>query len=110
MFSVYHPTLFQGEKYMYHVWAWYSFDEYTYHTSDRVTIDGTPPSIGMGRHVKDHDSSLADEVDFRTDTLGLFASWKNVFSDSESGIHHYEVMFGTSQGGKEVQDFFAVSN
>ena len=80
--------------------VWHSFDEYTHYTSEGVTVDGTAPSIGMGRHVKDHDVYMTDEVDFRSDLDGLYASWKNVFSDAESGIHHYEVLFGTSQGGE----------
>lgn len=94
--------IFPGESYIYHVNAWYSFDEYSHYTSPGVMIDNTPPRIGMGRHVLDMDADLLNEVHFTNDTTGIYAIWDKVFSDAESGIEHYEVAIGTSSGGNLI--------
>ena len=91
--------LIQGEQYMFHVRAWHDFNHYSHYRSNGVLIDGTPPRQGLGRHVLDLDSHLNEEIDFTTDTSGVYTSWDGVFSDAETGIHHYEIAIGTSQGG-----------
>jgi hypothetical protein len=95
-------TLTQGLYYVFYVRAWYSFEEYSEHSSEGIIVDSTPPRIGIGRAVLDTDASFQDDIDFTTDVSHLYATWASVFGDSESGIDHYEVSVGTTKGGNEV--------
>ena len=92
-------AIVNGSKYIYHVRAWHSYNEYSLHRSEGVLVDITPPSIGTGRHVKDTDSDFVSELDFTSRSTGIFAEWSGVFSDAESGIRNYAVAVGTTYGG-----------
>ena len=67
-----------------------------------MLVDITPPNIKLGRHVLDMDSSFTSEIHFTNCTDGIYADWQGVFEDRESGIQHYLISIGTTQGGNIV--------
>ena len=73
------------------------------YTSDGFRIAGAPPIAG---EVND---GVADDVDFSESTTTMGVNWTG-FEDNESGISHYLVSLGTTQGGEEVRQPVDVGN
>ena len=92
-------TLSEGYSYNYHTRVWHNSNTYSIHKSPGVKIDTSPPCIGMGRHVRDTDNSFEIDIFFTSRLNGIFAEWKNVFTDVQSGINRYKVAIGISPGG-----------
>ncbi|XP_022105050.1 uncharacterized protein LOC110986986 isoform X2 [Acanthaster planci] len=66
--------------------------------ADPVTIDASPPVIN-GEHTLDVGGSF-----FRS-TTSVSASWKDVFSDKESGVAYYEWAVGSHPGHADIMPF-----
>ncbi|XP_069134181.1 uncharacterized protein [Argopecten irradians] len=90
-------------SYVVYVRAWMSVSEFIGFTSSPVHIDNTPPSVRMGRFIRENDEGTCDhDLDFTTTLDTLTACWGNVFRDPQSGIYSYLVALGTSPGGDDV--------
>ena len=93
-------SLIQAQRYIYHVRAWHDQNSYTIYKSPGVLIDSTPPVINLGSLVKDTDPDFSGEIDFTDRSRGIYAEWRDVFSDAECGIVQYYVAVGVTSGGK----------
>ena len=92
-------TFSEGMIYNYHTRVWYGPNTYSIHKSSGVMIDISPPSVGMGRHIKDTDADSKEEIDYTSRLYGIYSDWENVFSDQQSGIDRFHVAVGTESGG-----------
>ncbi|CAH1783332.1 unnamed protein product, partial [Owenia fusiformis] len=94
------PTLsrlYQGQKYIFYVRAWYNDSTYAVFQSDGITIDITPPMVSRIRHVEESDDAIVRfDKDFTSNVDSIGVSWTGVFSDEESGISHYLLGIGTA--------------
>ncbi|XP_038057739.1 uncharacterized protein LOC119729229 [Patiria miniata] len=66
--------------------------------SDSITIDMSPPVFSA-------DHSLDIGGSFIRSTTSISASWKNVFSDKESGVAYYEWAVGSHPGHADIMPF-----
>ena len=89
----------QGYVYVFHVRAWIAFDRYEDYVSTGVTVDLTPPAVGMGKAVREMDKEWKMDIDYETHTDELRISWDQVFTDSITGLMHYTISIGTTAGG-----------
>ncbi|XP_033747031.1 uncharacterized protein LOC117332255 [Pecten maximus] len=100
----------RGERYLKHdtsylvyLRAWISESVFIEFMSSPVHIDNTPPSIRMGRFIRENDGrSCEHDLDFTTTLDTLTACWGNVFTDPQSGIYAYLVSLGTTPGADDV--------
>ena len=89
----------QGFVYVFHVRAWIAFDKYEDYVSHGVMVDQTPPSLSMGKAIKEINLDWTKDIDYQTRTDELRISWDRVFSDTQAGLMHYTVSIGTTPGG-----------
>ncbi|XP_069134809.1 uncharacterized protein [Argopecten irradians] len=91
-------------SYVVYVRAWMSVSEFIVFTSSPVHIDNSPPSVRMGRFIRENDEGTCDyDLDFTTTLDTLTACWGDVFRDPQSGIYSYFVALGTTPGGDDVK-------
>ncbi|XP_022107048.1 uncharacterized protein LOC110988105 [Acanthaster planci] len=71
--------------------------------SDSIVIDTSPPVVN-----EDHTLDIGGS--FIRSTTSISASWKNVFSDRESGVAYYEWAVGSHRGRADIMPFTRVDN
>ncbi|KAH3774478.1 hypothetical protein DPMN_175860 [Dreissena polymorpha] len=92
-------SFLHDEKYAVYLKVWYGPTTFAVFSSSPVTIDLTPPIINRGKFIMEGASCIKDE-DFLQWTDNITICWKGVFSDLQSGIHHYSISVGTAPESK----------
>ena len=95
-------TLQSGRRYYACLKATDKAGNAAYYWSNGLLIDTTPPRPG---YVQDGKPGV--DIDVQTENSILRATWGN-FTDDETVVTYYQLAFGTSPGGIDIQDFTKV--
>ncbi|XP_078321865.1 uncharacterized protein LOC111103999 isoform X3 [Crassostrea virginica] len=94
--EVHYVHIGSGLTYFSRVTACNTADLCTSAVSDGVTIDNSPPNVGVVT-----DGTSSDDIEYQSITNWIGAKWYG-FTDPQSGISHYVWWAGKTPGGNDI--------